>query len=223
MSETTVQQFTPVAYQALVVNKEFSENSLRPSPIVADKNIIEIKSRAQGIVLDTFYSNLSKVTVKLIASDLPDRVLYDLTGEQLRIIIQDKYSPIADNKNQLALIPFALSGYLDLTDDAYIEVTLDSGGEDIKYDRIIPIGRATNPMLVKKFTAEQEFESAEYDEIFFTGDLVDVRFNSNGQGVYLPQVFYKNIQAIKGFASQKLVPNTTYSLSQSTDFLLVEF
>lgn len=223
MSGTVVQQFTPISDQGLVVSTDFSENSLRPAPVFAGKTIIEIKSRAQGIVLNVAFVDLSKVTVKLIAADLPDRVLYDLTGEQLRRIIQDKYSPIADNKNQLAVIPFALAGYLDLTDDAYIEVTLEGGGEGIEYDRIIPIGSAENPMLVKKFSNEQEFDSAAYDEVFFTGNLVDLRFNSNGQGVYLPQVFYRNVAAIKGFASQRLVANTTYSLSQATDFLLVEF
>lgn len=205
------------------VDVNFTQNSLRPAPIVAGNNIIEVKSRAQGIVLNSLFKTLSKIIVKLIATDLPDRVLYDLTGEQLRRIIQDKYAPIADDQNQLAVIPFALSGYLDLSDDAYIEVTLEGAGADLKYDRIIPIGRAANPMLVKKLTAEKEFDSAAYDEIFFIGDLVDLRFNSNGQGVYLPQVFYRNVAAIKGFASQKLVPNTTYSLSQATDFLLVEF
>lgn len=223
MSRELIVQFTPIANQLLTVDKNFSENSLRPAPDVAGKAILEIKSRAQGIVLNVSFKDLSSVVVKLIATDLPDRVLYQLTGEQLRRIIQDKYSPIADNINLLAVIPFALSGYLDLNDDAYIEVTLEGGGEGIKYDRIIPIGRAANPILVKKFTGEQEFDSAAYDEVFFTGDLVDLRFNSNGQGVYLPQVFYRNVAAIKGFASQSLVPNTTYSLSQATDFLLVEF
>jgi len=218
--------YLPRRAQAIEIPDALSENSMRltgqPGGTV---HIIDVKSKCLGLVLNTKFVNIENITVKLISDNLPDRTYYNVSGSQLQMILQERYSPLADNLDLWAVIPFALKGNLLLNDDSYLQVTITlSDAFDLKYDRIISAETAANPLVVKGLNdTDVEFESAQYDELFFLDDFADVRFHLNGQLVSLPQVVYKNMNAIQGFASQKLVPNTTYTLSQAVPFLLVEY
>lgn len=220
------ENYLPRREQVIEINAALSENSMRltgqPGGTV---HIIDVKSKCLGLVLNTKFKNIDEVTVKLISDNLPDRTYYSVSGDELQMILQERYSPLADNLDLFAVIPFALKGNLLLNDDSYLQVTISlKDKSDLKYDRIISAEIATNPLIVKSLNdTDLEFDSAQYDELFFVRNFADVRFHLNGQLVTLPQILYKNMNAIQGYASQKLVPNTTYTLSQGVPFLLVEY
>lgn len=220
------ENYVPRRTQVLEMNDALSENSMRltgqPGGTV---HIIDVKSKCLGLVLNTKFNNIDEVTVKLISDNLPDRTYYSIAGFELQMILQERYSPLADNLDLFAVIPFALKGNLLLNEDSYLQVTISlKNAFDLKYDRIISAEIATNPLIVKSLKdADLEFDSAQYDELFFARNFADVRFHLNGQLVSLPQILYKNMKAIQGFASQKLVPNTTYTLSEGVPCLLVEY
>lgn len=220
------ENYVPRRARVIEMNGALSENSMRATGQPAGAvHIIDVKSKCLGLVLNTKFNDIERVTVKLISDNLPDRTYYSITGPQLQMILQERYSPLADNLDLFAVIPFALKGNLLLNDDSYLQVTIAlNDAFDLKYDRIIAAEIATNPLIVKSLTANDlEFDSAYYDELFFAQNFADVRFHLNGQLVTLPQILYKNMNAIQGFASQKLIPNTTYTLSQGVPFLLVEY
>jgi|GEM_PF-5204685 len=209
------------------LSENVTENSMRPTQQPGtSEHSIDVKTKCQALVLNVPFEKIQKVTVKLISSDLPDRVFYQLSGRQLQMILQERYAPLADSIYQFATIPFALVGNLFLNDDNYLEVNISLHEDyDLKYDRIISAQVAQNPLTAKNYDADlTEFESSHFDEMFFTEDqFADIRFHYNGNLVTLPQILYKNTAAINGFASQKLIPNTTYTLSQAVPFLLVEY
>ena len=218
--------YLPKRQQVIEISDDFTENSMRltgqPGSAV---HIIDVKSKSSGLVLSVNISRVQNITVKLISDNLPDRTYYNLSGSQLQMILQERYAPLADNLHLFAIIPFAMRGNLLLNDESYLQITITLDAPfDLKYDRIISAETATNPLVVKGLNdLDVEFESAQYDELFFYDEFADLRFHLNGQLVSLPQVMYKNMSAIQGFASQKLVPNTTYTLSQAVPFLLVEY
>lgn len=220
------ENYLPRREQVIEINGALSENSMRltgqPGSTV---HIIDVKSKCLGLVLNTKFKNIDEVSVKLISDNLPDRTYYSIEGSELQMILQERYSPLADNLDLFAVIPFALKGNLLLNEDSYLQVTISlKDNSDLKYDRIISAEIAKNPLIVKSLRdADLEFDSAHYDELFFVKNFADVRYHLNGQLVTLPQILYKNMNAIQGFASQKLVPDTTYTLSQGVPFLLVEY
>lgn len=220
------ENYVPRRARVIEINDALSENSMRPTGQPSGNfYIIDVKSKCLGLVLNTKFNNINEVTVKLISDNLPDRTYYSVSGSKLQMILQERYSPLADNLDLFAVIPFALKGNLLLNDDSYLQVTISLLNDfDLKYDRIISAEIATNPLIVKSLNdTDLEFDSAQYDELFFVRNFADVRFHLNGQLVTLPQILYKNMNAIQGYASQKLVPNTTYTLSQGVPFLLVEY
>ena len=222
------QGYIPKKQLGLDINyNALAESSLRDTQNGnSETHIIDVKTRAQGIVLNVPFDKVESVKVKLVNTDLPDVVYYDLKGSILQTILDDKYGDNASNVNQFAIIPFALSGYLDNDDDTYIEVTVKlAGATAIKWDKIVPALPASNPITVKYMDNVPSFDSAKYDELFILGEdlITDIRYQYAGRGVALPQFWLRNQYAIKGYASQKLMPDTEYNFSASTDFYLVEY
>ena len=208
----------------------FTENSMRESAEITNlTRQIDVKTRAQGIVLSVPFNKVRNVKVKLINTDLPDLVYYDLKGFELQKVLQEVYgdsSDISVNENQYAIIPFSAFGYFDLDENQYMQVLIELTDDvSVRFDKIVDYTPARNPLTVKALTDVKEFDSSKFDiAMFFNdNDIVDVRLTHNGQGVNFPQSIFRNQKSIKGYASLKLIPDTNYFLSQSTNVFLVDY
>lgn len=206
---------------------ELSENSMKQSPSGDSvKHIIDVKTKSQGIVLDVSYSKIVSVQVKLVATDLPDVVYYDLKGALLQSILQEKYGNLAANVNQNAIIPFSTVGNLPFNEDCYLQISIVlSEQRQLKFDRVITPTDANSPIVVKQLEENtKEFNSSNYDELFFFTQTPDVNYNHNGRNIHIPQLLLRNVQTITGVSNIKLLPNTDYIFSQEvSDLYLVEW
>ena len=201
-----------------------SENSMRVVGENALIHQIDVKTRCQGIVLTATYSEIKRVQVKLISRDVIDQIYYDLEGEQLHRFLQKRYEEMAGQAGYNAIIPLALVGNLPLNDDSYIQITITLHESDfLHYDRIISAFDASNPLSVKNLKDVSEFDSLQFDEVFFYNYPSDVSYIHNGRRVHLPQLLFFNSFAQDNFSSLKLVANTVYNLSAPKDIFLVEY
>jgi len=225
-----VSKFAVLSTMAMTIStfEQFSENSMKESYTSSEKErIVDVKTRAQGIVLNVNYSQVKSVKVKLMNTDLPDVVYYELDGAVLQQILQEVYKdvPLAVNQNQYVIIPFSVNGFFDLDDDQYIQVTVQlKDNVNLKWDKIVDYNPASNPLTIKKFVGN-EFDSSKYDLAMFlsSDEIRDVRLNFNGQGVNLPQALFHNEFAVKAYSALKLIPDTNYFLSSEAEVFLVDF
>ncbi|SHK63396.1 hypothetical protein [Epilithonimonas mollis] len=211
--------------QNVVLMDVQTENSMRGTFAGnALSHVIDVKTRSMGVILNKAYKTLSNVQVKLISTDLPDKVLYNLSGSLLQKVTQDKMDYLSLSSEQNAFIPFSLTGNLDLNDDSYIQITITVAvATVITYDTVVSAHVGSSPFFVKE-SSGVEFDSQFYNQVVFpAGALPDVRYNHLGKSVRIPQLVTAQMYAVYGVSVLGLIPNTTYTFSEESTFYLLEY